>query len=389
MTAPIEGPWALGVIGGLTALLVAGTALLSARLIELARETGTADAVSTIRLVDTRHSLDIAFEGTPGGTAIVIGPEGRRHTVDLDINGRARFFRLRPAAVEAVGEGEPEPTLQAEPSAPPAPRPSKRIRAVRPAHVPPVLHLVTDSGPSIAITFDGGISSNRSAELLDLLLELEMHATLFVTGQFIERHPSLVRRALLEGHEVGNHTFSHPHLTSWAENRQHRTLPGITREVLLNELERSEQAFRAATGRSMAPLWRAPYGEENGILRGWALEAGYLHVRWSSLKGHSLDSLDWVDDEHSGLFRDSRRIMNRLLSFPRLEGGIVLMHLATDREEPPWAHLPAFVKALRKRDIEPCRVTELLDRSSTWKPWLDRARTAHPSVRGPSESEEP
>ncbi|MEN8162593.1 MAG: polysaccharide deacetylase family protein [Acidobacteriota bacterium] len=236
---------------------------------------------------------------------------------------------------------------------------------------------MTDSGPSIAITFDGGASSNRTAELLDLLQTLEIKATLFLTGQFIEKHPALVRRAVLAGHEVGNHTFTHPHLTSWAQNRRHRTLPGITKAVLLAELERSERAFQKATGRPMAPFWRAPFGEENATLRAWALDAGYLHVRWSSLEGRSLDSLDWVEDEHSGLYRDSKRIMNTLLAFPRLEGGIVLMHLATDRHEAPWAHLPQFVEALRQRGIEPCKVTTLLRQSAIWKRWLKRAEERH------------
>ncbi len=90
----------------------------------------------------------------------------------------------------------------------------------------------------------------------------------------------------------------------------------------------------------MAPLWRAPYGEENSTLRGWALELGYLHVRWSSLEGASLDARDWVADEHSKLYQDSRKMMDRLLGFPHLEGGIVLMHLSTERSEPPWGELP-------------------------------------------------
>ena len=236
---------------------------------------------------------------------------------------------------------------------------------------------MTDSGPSIAITFDGGASSNRTAELLDLLEEQNIKATLFLTGQFIEKHPTLVRRAVLDGHEVGNHTFNHPHLTSWEQDRRHRTLPGITKAVLLAELERSERAFQKATGRPMAPFWRAPYGEENATLRAWALDGGYLHVRWSSLEGRSLDSLDWVEDEHSSLYRDSKRIMNRLLAFPHLEGGIVLMHLASAREEAPWAHLPEFVEALRKRGIEPCRISTLLRQSAVWKKWLLRAETRH------------
>jgi peptidoglycan/xylan/chitin deacetylase (PgdA/CDA1 family) len=248
---------------------------------------------------------------------------------------------------------------------------------------PPVLHLVVDSGSRIAITFDGATSANGTAELLDVLSDLDLHVTLFVTGEFIDNYPGLVRRALLAGHEIGNHTYSHSNLTSYAENRRHRLLAHVTREWLHDELRRTEEAFLRATGRRMAPVWRAPFGEENGLLRGWGMELGYLHVRWSSLRGASLDSLDWVDDEHSSLYRDSDRMIERLLRFPKLEGGIVLMHMASDRPEPPWIALPQFVDRLTARGLEPVTVNALLMNSKTWRPWLERAARRHREVFPP------
>jgi len=365
----------------------------------------------------------VAIEGAPGRHAIIIDTSGRSHTITFNSEGKTHLSGIHtfpppeikrptpaPITVQPITSPEiqmipkptrtpvattsiptatakplPAPTRVPSPTEIPEPEPThtpKPVAAPRPRPTtapgaPPILHLVIDSGPSIAITFDGGASSNRTAELLDLLEDLDIKATLFLTGQFIEKHPTLVRRAVLAGHEVGNHTFSHPHLTSWEQDRRHRTLPGVTKAFLLAELERSERAFQKATGRPMAPLWRAPYGEENPTLRAWALEAGYLHVRWSSLEGQSLDSLDWVEDEHSGLYRDSKRIMNTLLAFPRLEGGIVLMHLASEREEAPWTHLPEFVEELRKRGIEPSRVTDLLQQSRIWRRWANRAEERH------------
>lgn len=402
MTEPLEGPWVVGLVGGLIALVLAGTGLLTSRLVEVSRPAPLPAPIPSIRLMETEGVLDVLLEGSPGRHAVVIDASGHSRTVTLNGEGQAHlpdFHTFERSLPEPTATPTPRPTLTPSPTPtmtprppvatrtpdptptpPPEPSPSTqkpRPRPTTPPGAPPVLHLVTDSGPSIAITFDGGASSNRTAELLDLLQTLEIKATLFLTGQFIEKHPALVRRAVLDGHEVGNHTFTHPHLTTWEKNRRHQTLPGVTRSVLLAELERSEKAFQVATGRPMAPLWRAPYGEENSTLRAWALEAGYLHVRWSSLEGRSLDSHDWVNDEHSSLYRDSQRIMNRLLKFPRLEGGIVLMHLATDRHEAPWAHLPQFVAALRKRGIEPCRVTTLLGQSRIWKRWMERAEIRH------------
>jgi hypothetical protein len=66
----------------------------------------------------------------------------------------------------------------------------------------------------------------------------------------------------------------------------------------------------------------------------------------------------------------------RLLGFPRLEGGIVLMHLGSERPTPPWTALPGLVEALAARDIDVVQVSELLESSGTWRRWLDRARRA-------------
>ncbi len=273
----------------------------------------------------------------------------------------------------------------ATPSPTPAARRPERAPAVAPvAAGPPVLHLVSDGGPRIAITFDGSSSTDGTANLLDLLQELDLEVTLFVTGEFIAANPGVIRRALLAGHEVGSHSYSHPRLTTYADNRRHDLAAGVDREMLHAELRRTEEAFRRATGRPMAPLWRAPFGEENPSLRAWALELGYLHVRWSSLGGASLDSLDWIEDEHSGLYRDSRRMMARLLRFPRLEGGIVLMHLSTRRTEPPWEALPDFVAEIRRRGLEPTRVTTMLEASPTWRPWFERATENHRRTFGPA-----
>ena len=242
---------------------------------------------------------------------------------------------------------------------------------------PPVLHLVTDAGSRLALTFDGASSANGTHDLLDMLQRLDLTVTMFVTGGFIEKFPAVVRRAVLAGHEVGNHTFSHPRLTTYAQNSRHQMLPNVTKSWFLGELRRTEEAFRNATGRPMAPLWRAPYGEENATLRGWAMEVGYLHIRWSSLQGKSLDSLDWVEDEHSNLYFDSARLVDRLLAFPEMKGGIVLMHLATDREVPPWSELPRFTEEIQNRAVQITTVTDLLTRSKTWRPWLERAQKRH------------
>ncbi len=278
-----------------------------------------------------------------------------------------------PAAVPWTPEPSPgRPTLS---RAHPSPHPTRPVRPRRPTV--PDLELVPDAGPRIALTFDGGSDGGGAAQVLDALQQLGIHATLFVTGRFIRENPAIVRRALLEGHEVGNHTMHHPHLTTYERDHRQRTLPEMTRARFRRELLDAERLFLRATGRPMSPLWRAPYGEENATLRRWAAELGYLHVRWSLLGRHSLDSRDWVADEHSPLYEDADRMVRRLLTFPHLEGGLVLMHLASKRTHPAWSRLPALAEGLRGRGLEIVPVTELLAASPTWSPRLHEAARRH------------
>lgn len=346
----------------------------------------------------------VRIEGHPGTRVLVLGNEHPSEVLTIGADGLAespipdpvgsggtlRLVALSEPAGDFVLDvaGAPDPAAPLPTTVPrSASTRSPELRAIAasgptPALSPPVLQLVADAGPHIALTFDGNSSSNRTEELLDLLHDLDLEVTLFVTGRFIERYPEVIRRAVLSGHDIANHTYSHPHLTTYEQDRRHALRTGVTRERFQSELRRTEQAFKRATGRTMAPLWRAPYGEENSTLRGWGLEMGYLHVRWSSLEGASLDSRDWVADEHSSLYQNSSTMMDRLLGFPELRGGIVLMHLATNRDEAPWAELPTFIETLRDRGVAPTTVMQLLDSSPTWRPWLHRARTRHTETYG-------
>lgn len=397
---PVHGAWAIAVSAASATLLLSAVGVLIGQLVEVADRPGAAQvdvhrpSPATARVVTdgaTSRLLITADRGSrvllsDGDRALKIVSVGASGTAEIPLTGDLaavsvlhvvrladdeRRLDINPATPAVVEAATPPPASAGRRAADAlAPQPV-------PKDAPPVLQLVRDGGPFVALTFDGDSSANRTAELLDALHRLDLQATLFVTGRFIEAHPGIIRRAVLSGHEIGNHTYSHPHLTTYASNRRHDLHPEITRERLQAELRRTEEAFAAATGRTMLPLWRAPYGEENRALRGWALELGYLHVRWSSLDRASLDSRDWVADEHSSLYQSSSAIMQRLARFPELRGGIVLMHLSTERADPPWDELPAFIEEIRRRGLEPAPVSRLLESSRTWRPWLRRAQERH------------
>jgi peptidoglycan/xylan/chitin deacetylase (PgdA/CDA1 family) len=211
-----------------------------------------------------------------------------------------------------------------------------------------------------------------AGEILGILEARDIRVTIFLGGQFIRRHPEIVRRMLGNGHEIGNHMDSHPHLTSYAENGRHSTRAGVTREAVVAELQRAEASFAAVTGRAMVPYWRAPYGEHNAEIRAWAAEAGYRHVGWTRGAGtaEDLDTRDWVADRSSRLYRTREEVASRLLGFGQktsegLNGGIVLMHLGSLRTaDRPHEELPHVLQALQTQGYRLVTVSTLLEHAA-------------------------
>ena len=220
--------------------------------------------------------------------------------------------------------------------------------------------------PKVALTFDGGSDAGESGLILDVLEQRGVTATFFLTGDYISHNPALVQRIAAAGHEVGNHTWSHPHLTTWDSSHRHHTIEGLDRTIVQEELNLTAQAYQAATGRPMAALWRAPFGEVNDDLIDWAAAAGWQHVGWTrDDRGgrHTLDSLDWVAERSSRNYLTSEQIAARILSFGAggagLNGGIVLMHLSARRDDPEVTRLGALIAALLADGYRLVTVTEL------------------------------
>jgi peptidoglycan/xylan/chitin deacetylase (PgdA/CDA1 family) len=223
----------------------------------------------------------------------------------------------------------------------------------------------------LAFTFDGGAEANVAGEILDSLRAHNVRATVFLTGQFIRMFPDLVRRMISEGHEVGNHLDTHPHLTTYAENHLQQTLPNVTRDFLVDQLSRAEESFRRLTGQAMAPYWRAPYGEHNPEIRSWAAEAGFRHISWTRGAGtaEDLDTRDWVTDRSSRTYRTREEVRTRILEFGRgrpeaLNGGIVLMHLASHRKtDRPHEELPDLLNTLQEHGYRLVTISEMVGRN--------------------------
>lgn len=152
----------------------------------------------------------------------------------------------------------------------------------------------------IALTFDDGPHPSHTPRLLDMLRRRNVKATFYVIGELVERYPQIVKRMVLEGHEIGNHTWTHSNLKKLSDNKV-RWEFNITRDAIV-----------AATGvqpRTMRP----PYGSLSTRQREWIFkEYGYPTVMWD------VDPLDW---KRPG----SSVVASRLINGAR-NGSILLVH---------------------------------------------------------------
>ncbi|MER6006090.1 polysaccharide deacetylase family protein [Nonomuraea angiospora] len=147
----------------------------------------------------------------------------------------------------------------------------------------------------VALTFDDGPGPYTDT-LLAYLAAYHAQATFFVVGSNVVTYPRVLRRTVAAGHEIGNHTWSHPDLT--------RLSPARVR----SQLGRTDQAIRAITG-IVPGLVRPPYGAINATVR---RQTGRPMVLWS------VDTLDWR-------YRSSATVARRALRSVR-PGSVILFH---------------------------------------------------------------
>ena len=181
----------------------------------------------------------------------------------------------------------------------------------------------------VALTFDGGPTRQYTARVLNRLARAKVKATFFIRGAFIRGNAALLRRELREGHELANHSWTHPRF------------PNAT------ELSRTTKAIRAATGFTPC-LFRAPYGAVNGSLFARARRQGMLTIGWDA------DSWDSLYDNIS-----TSTVYGRVVTNVR-PGSIILMHDGEGSHEATIQALGPILTALKRKRLYPVTVSELL-----------------------------
>jgi peptidoglycan-N-acetylglucosamine deacetylase len=186
----------------------------------------------------------------------------------------------------------------------------------------------------IALTFDAGSSAQYAPPILDALKSAGLHCTFFITGQFADANPSIMARLAAEGHELGNHSYSHPRFTQ---------LPPAE---VTSQLDRTEAAVERTTGLSTKPYFRFPYGAGSNALVQQVNGMGYIGVLWT------FDTLDSIEGTTPEAIRS--RVSERAVP-----GAIVLMHLGSPQEAQA---LPTVMRDLEASGYELVTLSEVLSR---------------------------
>jgi peptidoglycan/xylan/chitin deacetylase (PgdA/CDA1 family) len=240
------------------------------------------------------------------------------------------------------------PAQEADPAAP-----SERSKPA-PASEPPIsFSAVHVDEPYIAMTFDDGPHPTLTPKLLDLLAAHHIKATFFLIGQNVVEHPEVVQRAVREGHEVGNHSWSHPALGRMSD------------EAVRSQLRRTEEAIKNAAG-VRPTLFRPPYGSITKRQERWIHgEFGYDTILWD------VDPLDW---KRPG----PMTVCNRIVKGTR-PGSIVLSH---DIHAQTIEAMPATLAQLEARHFKFVTVSELIGLATPEPPKpapVQRTHAAAPS----------
>ena len=258
-------------------------------------ETITQETLSNFVITDGGNSL-----AWPIGQASLLPSAYGEMTIKVPIAAVAKYLQNPTARKLANIPKPPEPK--------PEPKPAPAVPAPAP----------TTGNKVIALTFDDG-PGPHTAHLLDILDQYGAKATFFLIGSKVSGQASIVRSIQARGHQLGNHSWSHPEL------------PKLPVDQIAGEVDRTNEAIRQATGVTPAIL-RPPYGAVNGAVLEQLRLRGMSSILWS------VDTRDWAD-------RNSDIVCSRAVAGAR-PGAIILMH---DIHQTSVGAVPCILSALKQQ----------------------------------------
>ena len=269
-------------------------------------ETITQETLSNFVITDGGNNL-----AWPIGQASLLPSAYGEMTIKVPIDTVAKYLQNPTARKLANIPKPPEPK--------PEPKPAPAVPAPAP----------TTGNKVIALTFDDG-PGPHTAHLLDILDQYGAKATFFLIGSKVSSQANVVRSIQARGHQLGNHSWSHPEL------------PKLPVDQIASEVDRTNEAIRQATGVTPAIL-RPPYGAVNGAVLEQLRLRGMSSILWS------VDTRDWAD-------RNSDIVCSRAVAGAR-PGAIILMH---DIHQTSVNAVPCILSALKQQGYSFVTVQGLL-----------------------------
>ncbi|MBP2654900.1 MAG: polysaccharide deacetylase [Firmicutes bacterium] len=188
---------------------------------------------------------------------------------------------------------------------------------IEPEKPRPIYQGATDK-PQVALACNVFWGEEYLPEMLDVLDKNNIKITFFIGGSWAKRHPDIVKMIANGNHELGNHTYSHPHPNV------------IDKEANKEQIVKTETLIKELTG-IKTTLYAPPYGEFNDTVLKAASEAGYTTILWS------IDTIDWKRPSPDIIIE---RVMNKIHN-----GAIILMHPT----EPTLKALPTLISKIQGR----------------------------------------
>jgi peptidoglycan/xylan/chitin deacetylase (PgdA/CDA1 family) len=168
--------------------------------------------------------------------------------------------------------------------------------------------------------------------VIQILHERGIHATFFLSGRWVEKYPDLAQQIVADGHEIANHSYTHPDLTH------------LSNDQIVFELDYTDQVVSDLLGVHTRPYFRPPFGARNARVLDVAAASGFRSVYWT------LDSGDWLPRATAPAVAD------KVLRFAE-PGDIVVEHVASDATA---GALPTILDEFEQRGWKVGTVSQVL-----------------------------
>jgi peptidoglycan/xylan/chitin deacetylase (PgdA/CDA1 family) len=158
----------------------------------------------------------------------------------------------------------------------------------------------------VALTFDAGNEGGGAApQILDILRERGLRVTFFLSGHWVDHNLELAQQLVADGHEVANHSYSHPDFTTLSDSQ------------IVYQLDYTDQVISDVMGTHSRPYFRPPFGARDRRVLNVAAESGFRSIYWT------LDSGDWLPRATAAA------VTTRVLRYAE-PGDIVIQHVGAD-----------------------------------------------------------